>query len=143
MGLFQLLDTSSNPIDLEALGVRIVQVDGAGMPPVENILDTPALGDGAFFQRTAVKPRLVTVTCLVNAQSLQEMHQIRERVIDLIAPDRTMGQSPVEVRYLGPARNVALNARYDAGMDLSMAASNRYANKFALRLLAEDPYWKD
>lgn len=122
-------------------GVRVTSHTGIGMPPTENVSTDYAIVDGAAYQRTITRTRVIQLSCVIAYNSQYDLHAKRKSVISAINRD-ALRASTFTLRYTGGASGITLNipVRYDGGMEMERAA-NDPMQPFAIRLVAYDPYW--
>ena len=135
-------------VDLEAIqivsgqdrGFKVQEANGVGMPPVGHISARPALGDGGIFQRAYSEVRVIQLTGTFRGTSLENLPLHRRLLIDLINPDGMISTSlPLQLRYAGYDRPVAIDCYYDAGMEFVQGPG--YVERATLRFMAYDPVW--
>lgn len=130
-------------VDLADYGFYMEEMTGAGMPPINNIATTPALGDGGIFQRALAKTRILTLVGMVigSGYTLTGLHTQRQNLINRLKFDRLASQQPVQLRYIGElAKPLALDCYYDAGLEINGPLQG--SERAAMRFMAYDPYFR-
>ena len=140
MSSFTLIDAAGNSVTDTTLSLNIESVIGLGMPDVTNITIPYAVTDGALFQRAIVPQRTVTLVCSFNGTSLANLHALKKALIQRINRDVTAVQGPVYLRYSGSGTAYEIPLYYEGGIDTGMDGTR--FNKFALRFVAPDPFWR-
>lgn len=127
-------------VTLSDIGLTVLEMAGVGMGPVENVAQPYAQLDGAYYQRSKATPRAFVLTTLVSGSTWGGLHALRQRAIDLVKPDRVAPQQPARFLYTGAGGTTAIDAVYDGG--LGFESRQGFAETFALRMVAFDPYWE-
>lgn len=137
-------------IDLveEDSGLYITMAGGVGMPPLRHNLQGRALLPGLEFQSTKILPRTITLTFWTkhkdaSPESLYLIHQARQRLIDIIKPDRVTPDQPFVLRYNNGPVPLDIECLYEAGLEFEGDIRNPYFNSFAVRFLITDPFWTE
>lgn len=130
-------------INLDSLTAYVTDVGGAGMPPLENILVEYGQLDGANYQRTRAKTRVLSLTPQLLGTSLSGLHALRDAIIRVLAPNVTPTQAPFQLRYtaLGLTDPKVLYCLLDDGLGGSKPQG--FVDTAPIRLLATDPYWHE
>jgi hypothetical protein len=127
-------------LDFETdLGIIPLEMQGVGMPPIDNVATPYALLPGARFERALARSRVFTILCLVPGSTWQNMHALREALIGRVQPDQTAQQQPIYLRYTGAAEPQIIAAFYDGGLEFSQP--DGFAEQVPLRFVAHDPFW--
>lgn len=126
-------------VDLQSLGLTVLEHGGVGMPPVSNITQEYAIADGALWQRQRATSRVLTLTGLMSGTTWQGLHAIRANVVNALKIDRSPNPQPVRLLYTGNGGTSTIDAYYDGGM--SFDSRSGFSETAAVRLLAPDPYW--
>jgi hypothetical protein len=126
-------------VNLDAYSAYILSAQGYGMPPIENVALDYGLLPGALYQRTRVKPRLLTLVAQAMGTSLANLHAVRDALIGITEPDATSVQMPFLLRYLGGNKTRILKALLDDG--LGGGELEGFNEKLGLRLIAHDPFF--
>jgi hypothetical protein len=127
-------------LDFETdLGIIPLEMQGVGMPPIDNVATPYALLPGARFERALARSRVFTILCLVPGSTWQNMHALREALIGRVQPDQTAQQQPIYLRYTGSAEPQIIAAFYDGGLEFSQP--DGFAEQVPLRFVAHDPFW--
>lgn len=121
------------------LGIIPMEMQGVGMPPIDNVATPYALLPGALFERSLARSRVFTIICLIPGSTWQNMHALREALIARVQPDQTAQQQPVYLRYTGASESQIIAAHYDSGLDFNQPSG--FAETVALRFVAHDPFW--
>lgn len=143
MGFVSLVNTAGSAIDLDTINAYFAGMPGMGMPPVENVAVPYGTADGALYQRTVVRPRIMTLIVEANTQSgatYTSLHTARRSLIDLIKPDRSATQQPVVVRYTNNGVTLEIDAYYDGGLEYGDLVG--FSERIAVRFVSYDPYWR-
>ena len=100
-------------------GFNVEDQPGTGMAPVQNISTDFGLLDGALFKRTRTDVREFSLVGTLSASSVEAYHTKRRDLIDVIKPDRTSTQEPIEFQYTGGGGSTLQgSAFYAAGLEL-------------------------
>jgi hypothetical protein len=121
------------------LGIIPMEMQGVGMPPIDNVATPYALLPGSLFERSLARSRVFTIICLIPGSTWQNMHALREALIARVQPNQTTQQAPVYLRYSGASENQIIAAHYDSGLDFNQPSG--FAETVALRFVAHDPFW--
>ena len=141
MANWYIENTGGTAIDIEAsYSIRVLTASGVGMPPLQNVVTSYGLADGGLFQRTVAPPRVFTLNCVTTTASLSTYHTARDNLIGLLRRDRQATVGPVTIRYVSGG-TVEIEAYYDAGLELEQPLG--FKEKFPLRFIAPDPFWKE
>ena len=123
-------------------------VGGLGVAPVRNNTQSYANSPGSYHQNSKTLDRVVTLNFTVNKTdmrrkldgSLRKLHQLRQKLFDIIKPDKTRGGEEFLVEYQDGTYPLYFKARYDGGMEGEWDIRNRWINSFPVRLLVVSPY---
>lgn len=121
------------------LGIIPLEMQGVGMPPLDNVATPYALLPGAQFERSLARSRVFTIVCLIPGSTWANMHALREALIARVQPDQSAQQQPVYLRYTGAADPQVIAAHYDGGLEF--APPTGFAETVPLRFVAHDPFW--
>lgn len=132
----------------EAEDLYMTVVGGLGVAPVNNIIQNLALEPGGYFQGKKVTVRPITLTFHAKHHiddrdepvSLAYLHELRQKLIDILKPDLTPGNEAIWFSYEDGNYPMLFQARYDGGLDGSWDIRNQFINSFPVRLLATDPF---
>jgi hypothetical protein len=131
-------------VDLESIGVYLLDHGGGGMPPTNNIISDYGLLPGATYQRTKVLSRLLTLTVDHDdsqaSDAFQALHDVRRELIELFDPFGVEGSQPTILRYTGGSEDLELDVFYDAGLE--GGSTTGFIETATLRLLAPNPFWR-
>jgi hypothetical protein len=131
---------SGQLVSLDSIGVLVTAMPGIGAPDVDVTTQALAFGDGAIYQRSAMKPRVLTLAALlIGDGTTAGLHTVRRGLSDLLKPDIRSGRGPITLRYAGSSVPKRLSAYYEDGF--GWGDINGMAEKTALRFLAPDPFW--
>lgn len=132
--------------------VYVTVVGGMGMPPLTNNIQPFSQAPGSFFQNSKIGNRVVTLTFNIKKESLKisrnpslaRLHQLRQELIDILKPDKGLGDEEFTLEYTDGPVPIYLKIRYDAGLDGSWDIRNQWVNSFPVRFLAVYPImWED
>lgn len=142
MGTWSIKKTASDSAVTFAslLGIQVLRSVGTGMPPVRNITTPFALSDGAYFQRSLVRPRTFTLICGIPAESRASLHSIRSSLIEYTNRDRAATEQPCVVQYTEGSLTLEIEAYYDAGLEFGEVTG--HVERVPLRFLAVSPFWR-
>jgi hypothetical protein len=137
-------------IELADIEVYVTQASGLGMAPV--LLNIQRLGaqDGSEVQSFRAQDRVLQMvfwarkdpqSAVCSPASLRELHLLRERLENLIKPDRSHGAQPFLLRYLDGPDSLEVFAHYESGLEFDGDLRFPYHNSFGVRMLAVRPYW--
>ena len=133
---------NGTPVNFDAFGAYIEEIQGVGAPSMNNISLDFAQGDGSLYQQTFAKPRTFTLNVYVPGSSLANLHALRKALFDALKPNRSgvYVPTPLVLRYSGGGtRTIQINAVYDSGLEWT--ALSGFTERFPLRFIAYDPYW--
>lgn len=129
----------------------VTVLGGFGMPKIDNQTQPWSNSAGSFFQDYKVQDRTLSLSFFVKKQDLTPsqppdpvvLHELRQQLIDIIKPDKTVGGEAFLFEYSTTESDRALyiRARYDAGLEGSWDVRNQWVNAFPVRLLCVDPFW--
>ena len=135
-GRIYQLDTLTDP------DISIGQVTGAGMPPMPHIVDSQPLIPGSLFRGRNIQPVPLQFNLFGGAGNTNDLHNLRDDLINVIKPDKTKDDDPFQLRYTestNPENTVYCMAVYDSGLELG--PSRGTTEIIPLRLIAYDPAW--
>lgn len=127
-------------LSMTANGVRVLKVLGERMAPVENIATNYALVDGALYQRTAVRPRILTFVLAVTGTSVATLLAFLDALVTATNPHRPV--LPVKIWYRSGAAGTGryINGYYEGGLE-GIGYKGYVANPHILRFRCTDPFW--
>jgi hypothetical protein len=123
------------------VGIGDIQ-DGMGLPPVDhktwNLYNNP----GGFLRSMQVGQRMVTITATLNADCLQSLHDLRNRLWQVVRWNRTLSNppDPARLRYTLNGKSADLYVYY-AGDVTGRAGESNTTQTVGIRLMAYDPLW--
>lgn len=132
--------------------IYLTVIGGLGVAPIRNNTQPYAYSPGSYFQNSKVTDRVVTLTFHTKAAdtrrdydgSLRKLHQLRQKLFDVIKPDKVKGSKEFIVEYQDGAYPLYFKARYDGGLEGEWDIRNRWINSFPIRLLVVSPFlWED
>jgi hypothetical protein len=123
-------------------------IGGLGMAPIRNDTQSYADAPGSYYQSTKVMDRVVTITFFTKSYtkraavlaSLQDLHKLRQMLLDVIKPDLTSGGQEFLIEYQDGYLPIYFRARYDGGLEGEWDVRNQWVNSFPLRLLVVTPF---
>lgn len=131
--------------------IYVTLLGGFGMARVNNQTQPWSNASGSFFQNYKVDDRVLTLSFTVKKKQMISvgppdpivLHELRQQLIDIIKPDKTVGGEAFLFEYSSTEsdRPLYIRARYDAGLEGSWDVRNPWVNSFPLRLLCVDPIW--
>lgn len=131
---------NGTPATFRSLGFEVAQAEGAGLPGVDPLYTEYASLPGAGYQRSKVRPRVLTLRGAFIAQTLAALHSARAAVLDAVVPDRVAGEA-VEIRYTIPGgATYAITGYYAGGLEL-MELMGFNEMSVPIRFICTDPYW--
>ena len=136
-------------VDTELL---ITDLSGLGMPPIQLNVSQFASMDRATIDSWRAQPRVVNLHFFARRRvegqpcfpaDLSELHEQRQKLENIVKPDKTLGAQPILMRYNDghDARKLELFVYYEGGLEWSGDIRWPYINDFFVRFLAVDPYW--
>lgn len=128
-------------VSLDTYGTYVTLWSGGGMPPLQNNVQPQALLPGDRWQSTKVRSRVLLLTIWAKGTSLENLHAVRQALINVIKPDLVATQQPFLLRYSGAAVKKEIAVRYEAGLE--GGALMGVTETLGLRLLAVDPFWRE
>lgn len=139
-------------VDVADIGVDLYADQGWGMPPVEDITTSFALGiAGAHFQRQRVLPRTITLSgviqgCCNIAEVAQKRRVLQRRLLGNFAAicneGFTLSYQPVSPCCGALARRLELRqCHYGGGLEGNK--NNLHFERVAMQFTSYDPYWID
>jgi len=129
-----------------------VVASGLGAAPIEHLSRSAAFWPGAIFERSRILPRAVELNLWAKNQpegevckpgTLAALNRIRKALWDVINPDRSEGDRPFVLRYLGERVGMETTLLYDAGLGFEGDLRNPFFNSFNVRGIGYDPYWRE
>jgi hypothetical protein len=123
-----------------ANGIAVRGVLGARMPPVNNVNTPYAMVDGALYQRTQVKPRVITFLLDAVGTDMTTLTAIRDALVTASNPHRSVLPVTIIYRPGAAGTGMLLYAYYEAGLEGGVT-NGFVEDSIALRFLAVDPYW--
>lgn len=96
-----------------------------------------SLQGGAAYQRSRATSRFWSLMCVVNGNSIQNMHTTKNALLDILAPTRLgSNNAPVLFQYTGNTETREWAGVYTGGSQGQIAG---YYNRFPLRFVSHDP----
>lgn len=128
----------------------VTTIGGLGLPPITNSIQTWSNQPGGFYQSTKVKERVVTFSFYAKSErtssrvSLKPLHELRQQLIDILKPDKTIGGEPFLFQYEDTEGDKPLRLwlRYEAGLEGSWDTRNQWFSSFPVRMIAVDPFFE-
>lgn len=123
------------------VGIGDIQ-DGMGMPPTEhktwNLYNNP----GALLRSVQVGPRIVTINASLNADCLQSLHDLRNKLFQALRWNRTLDNppAPAVLHYTINGKRADLYVHYMGDVTARIGNSN-VDQTVGVRLIAYDPLW--
>lgn len=123
------------------VGVGDIQ-DGMGMPPVEHKTWQLFNNPGALLRSIQVGPRVVTINASLNADCLQALHDLRNKLWQAIRWNRTLSDppDPAVLHYTLNGKRADLYVYYAGDITARIGNSNT-DQTIGVRLIAYDPLW--
>lgn len=127
----------------------VTVLGGMGVAPITNQIQPFALAPGSFYQGYKVQNRPVTWNFYAKQESksptpsINPLHELRQQLIDIIKPDKTIGSEAFLLEYSDTegAKPLYCSFRYEAGLEGEWDIRNGWFNSFPVRMLAVDPFW--
>jgi hypothetical protein len=144
-GLFSIVSPTGIVTNLNDLGLRVLAYMGAGMPPVENVTTPFGVLGGSYVQRTVVRPRPITLTCIVEGRALGQIQRIKSALIAQVAPYNSLNSAKaVKLRYqltnlCGDLIGTTLEVPVLYTGDLTGQTTNLYQDRFDLQFMEYNP----
>lgn len=131
--------------DLESYGFNVIEVTGAGMPPLIQKEQEQSLLDGAIYKGSKVGKRIFILSGQVEGTSIPDLHSKRKDLIDAIKPDLVNSAQPFILRFTGAnsSNPIDIECVYDSGLEFSKGVDTGYIENTPITLIAYDPYWHD
>lgn len=127
--------------DFDSLNFTVIAAPGTGKASVENIIEDNGRADGGFHQRTVAKVRTFALVGFLAGTSLDDLHNKRLALINVLKRDRGATDEPVELRYTGNTGiTLRIYARYVSGLEYTNAQAWVLEN-LTIRFQAVDPYF--
>jgi len=132
--------------------IYLTVIGGMGVAPIRNNTQSYANAPGSYHQNSKTLDRVVTLSFNVKAAdtrrktleaSLKKLHQLRQKLFDVIKPDRTPGSQEFLIEYQDGAYPMYFKAVYDGGMEGEWDIRNQWINSFPVRLLVVSPYFTE
>ena len=145
-------DSSSKRLDIgpggaeydfvDDLGIYIENWSGFGLPPIT--VHTQGLGflPGGFFENTKIEMRSLMMMLFAQGSSLENLHTIKQQLVDAVKPDRGSKETQFQIIYKGHTsaeKTVRTNVFYETGMEGSRVRG--FYEHFGVRFLGVDPWW--
>lgn len=125
-------------VDLQNYELYVRDSLGAGMAPVQNVVQRYGQQPGGVHKRQDVLPRTLTLVGAVIGADRAGLHAYRESLIDALKLDRSPTGLPVRLWYDNGTTQVYIDAQYDAGLDLGRTTGTG-TERIGIRLIADDP----
>lgn len=132
--------------------VYVTVVTGLSMPPIALNIQPWAMAAGSYLQNSKVEDRSIGITFHLKREGLRlssktpdlsKMYELRQQLIDVFKPDRTIGDEPFCLEYDDGERPLRIWCYYDGGLEGSWDIRNQWTGGFMLRLLAVNPFWEE
>lgn len=133
--------------------IYVTALTGFGMAPITNNIQSWGNAPGAWYDNTKINSRVMTVNFYVKEEAQQRqpepdltpLHALRQQLVDLFKPDRTVGGEAFLFEYSDTEgdRPLYIRLRYDGGLDGSWDVRNAWTNSMPVRFLAVDPDWQE
>jgi hypothetical protein len=134
-----LTRSGGKKVDLQTYNAYLVSQQGTGMPPVKNISHPYASADGSSYDKTVALERPFTLAFSMSGDGVQNWHQRRAALIDVIKPNATTIYMPMVIGYSDGGSDCEIGAVYDGGLE--MENGTRDIETIPIRFIAHDPYW--
>jgi hypothetical protein len=129
--------------------IYMTVVQGLGVAPIQNNTQSYSMAPGGFLDNVKIEERPIILkfhtkhknmarTCK-QALSLENLHELRQMLIDIIKPDATGGNEPFWLEYVDGDIPVYIQAYYNGGLEGEWDIRNQWVMDFDLRLLATSP----
>jgi len=113
---------------------------GMGMPPVIVNQQPFAKLPGSVYEDTQVRGRVANLVALAKgASTLNNLHQVRQALLNAVKLDRISNPAPFRLYYTAPTNPVYADFLYEGGLEEGDRMG--FAETLGLRLFAPDPYW--
>lgn len=134
--------TTGREYDLQTqYSVRVLDNDGAGMPPITHNITDRAVIPGAEFQSYKVNARPLLITLAAPITSMAAYHSKRKDMIELFRLDSYSPTQPVTLRYTGSGGNtMECYAYYEGGLEWEGVNTYRMLT-LGLRFICYDPFF--
>lgn len=135
----------------EAEDLYMTVAGGLGVAPLSNNMQNFALEPGGYHQSVKIEMRAISLTFHAKNRALfrdrpvtlERLHDLRQMLIDVVKPDRTMGDEDIWFEYNDGEVPLYFRARYDGGLEGEWDVRNGWVNSFPLRLLAVTPFLEE
>lgn len=150
MSLWRLKNSNGVFDLLNVFNLAIESHVGTGMPPQEVITTEFGLADGSLAQRIVVKERPFKLIGTIGGNSLEELRQHRQALIDEICRDQVVSEdedgieviTPVILQYtLDNFAVIEIDCLYRSGLE--GGAQQGFMERLTLEFLATDPFWRN
>lgn len=144
-GLFSIVSPAGVVTNLNDLGLHVLAYMGGGMPPIENIVTSFGVLGGSYVQRTVVRPRSITLTCIAEGRTLAVIQRIKSALIAQVAPYNSLNSSKnIKIRYqltdfCGIAIGTTLEVAVKYTGDLTGQTIGLYQDRFDLVFTEYNP----
>lgn len=130
-------------LDLEEYftDVEINSIKGAGIPPLDHVVQAAGMADGAYLQQVRTSPIVINIDCFAFAASVEAFHNLRRDLIDVLKPDRVFPLQPMLLVYDYSGEELEIECFYVRGLEGNLQAPAMYEN-MTLQVVAYDPRWK-
>ena len=129
--------------------IYVTTTTGLGVSPIANNRQSYALAPGGFLDNVKIVERSLSLTFNVKhkgmartckqARTLENLHELRQMLIDLVKPDKTGGNQPLWLEYQDGDIPLYLQVYYDGGLEGDWDVRNQWHMEFTLNLLALSP----
>lgn len=141
----ELEATGGKLLDLaDDLGFLVMEQDGTGMPPVDNIRSSLALRPGDLFEAQTIRSRSFSIVGSIIGTSPTNFHSQKGNLVSVLSPNTVkINQRSQErvLRYTGGTNDKEISAVYDGGLESGLRQG--WAEQdIKLRLFAADPFFR-
>src|SRR3990170_1760578 len=128
--------------DPKLFAVDVGFFDGGELPPIQHSTQVLYKQPGALLQSIAIQPRVVTITCVLNASTRTNLHELRARLWSALRWNRTLNDPPAPstFRFIFNERVRELNVFLVSATTQDIGTEETKQNA-VVRLIAYDPLW--
>src|SRR3990172_6035080 len=128
--------------DPKLFAVDVGFFDGGELPPIQHSTQVLYKQPGALLQSIAIQPRVVTITCVLNASTRTNLHELRARLWSALRWNRTLDDPPAPsiFRYIHNEKVRELYVFLLSATTEDIGTESR-KQQAAVRLVAYDPLW--
>lgn len=129
-------------VNLSDIGVRLLQMEGIGLPEIDDVSTAHGMLPGLLYQQSAVRGREMVLSGYVCGEGY---HKVREQIFELhklIAPNVARRNGQTKLRFSQSDccdDTLEIVTAYDSGLEGEV--DDLYQIRFAMSLIAHQPFF--